>query len=172
MSAGRKNNSDKKDWNTPPKYIVPIKYFFGGEIDLDPCSNEHSLVDAKESFIYPEKNGLEETWNGNKIFVNPPYGRNEGKTLYDWFKKGISEYKIGKEMIFLVPVATNTKHFKDLVFNSFNSICFLSDTRLKFFNEGKEDKKGAPMACCLCYKGHRQDDFKKQFSKFGKVFHI
>jgi len=30
MSAGRKNNSDKKDWNTPPKYITPIKQFFGG----------------------------------------------------------------------------------------------------------------------------------------------
>ena len=32
MSAGRKNNADKKDWNTPPKYITPITDFFGGKI--------------------------------------------------------------------------------------------------------------------------------------------
>ena len=172
MSAGRKNNSDKKDWNTPPKYIIPIKEFLGGEIDLDPCSNEFSLVGAKQSFKYPEKDGLIEEWNGEKIFINPPYGRNKGKSLYDWFKKGLSEYEDGKEMIFLVPVATNTKHFKEIIFKRFSSICFLADTRLKFYNEGVEDKKGAPMACCLCYLGHRKEDFYNAFSIFGKVFDI
>lgn len=172
MSAGRKNNSNKKDWNTPPKYIVPIKQFFGGEIDLDPCSNKFSLVDAKENFIYPEKDGLNSEWRGNKIFINPPYGRSEGKSLYDWFKKGLSEYEDNKEMIFLVPVATNTKHFKEVVFKYFSSICFLSDTRLRFYNQGIEDKRGAPMACCLCYLGYRKDEFNEAFLAFGKVFHI
>ena len=172
MSAGRKNNSKKKNWNTPPKYIYPIKQFFGGEIDLDPCSNIHSIVKAKENYIYPHKNGLIEKWCGKSIFVNPPYGRSEGKSLYDWLKKGISEYEDGKEIIYLIPVATNTKHFKDIIFNNFTSICFLSDTRLKFYNEGFEDKKGAPMACCLCYLGNRKEDFNKKFSVFGKVFNV
>lgn len=172
MSAGRTNNSDKKDWNTPPKYIIPIKQFFGGKIDLDPCSNEFSLVGAEENFIYPENNGLIEKWNGDKIFINPPYGRSKGKSLYDWLEKGLFEYEGGKEMIFLIPVATNTKHFKEIIFKKFSSICFLSDTRLKFYNEGAEDKKGAPMACCLCYLGYRKDNFKETFCEFGKVFDI
>ena len=150
MSAGRKNNSDKKDWNTPPKYIIPIKEFFGGDIELDPCSNYHSLVFAKTNLLYPEKNGLIEKWDSYKtIFINPPYGRSEGTSLYDWFKKSL---ETEGEIIFLVPVATNTKHFKEIVFKKYNVICFLSDTRLRFYNNGIEDKKGAPMACCLCYK--------------------
>lgn len=172
MSAGRKNNADKKDWNTPPKYITPIRQFFGGVIDLDPCSNRFSLVNASEEFLFPEKDGLAEPWLGNKIFINPPYGRNNGKSLSDWFKKGLFEYKSGMEMIFLVPVATNTRHFKEIIFKRFSSICFLSDTRLRFYNEGKEDKMGAPMACCLCYLGERKSDFNKIFSEYGKVFHI
>ena len=36
MSAGRKNISEKKDWNTPPKYITMVKNMLG-KIELDPC---------------------------------------------------------------------------------------------------------------------------------------
>jgi len=170
MTAGRKSNANKKDWNTPPKYITPIKQFFGGKIDLDPCSNHFSLVEANTSFIYPTKDGLVDSWDGDSIFVNPPYGRQEGKSLYHWFQKGVAEHKHGKEMIFLVPVATNTKHFKEIVFKKFSAICFLSDTRLRFYTNGSEDRKGAPMACCLCYLGHRPNEFSRTFTNFGKVF--
>jgi len=169
MSAGRKNNADKKDWNTPPKYINPIKSFYGGKIELDPCSNQYSLVNSEISYVYPEKNGLEESWDFKTVFVNPPYGRNNGTSLYNWLEKSL---ECKWEVIFLIPVATNTKHFKEIIFKKFNAICFLSDTRLKFYNQGVEDKKGAPMACCLCYKGHRYSQFKKEFSKFGKTFII
>lgn len=172
MSAGRKNNTNKKDWNTPPKYINPIKNFFGGSIDLDPCSNIHSFTDAKKQFIYPFNDGLKDRWDGNNIFVNPPYGRDKGKSLFDWFSKAIIEYEDTKQIIFLVPVATNTRHFKDIVFKQFSAICFLSDTRLRFYNEGVEDMKGAPMACCLCYKGHNLHKFMDEFSPYGKVFCI
>lgn len=172
MTAGRKNNSTKKDWNTPPKYIKPIKDFFGGEIDLDPCSNEYSLVNAKDNILFPSRNGLIEKWNGNTIFVNPPYGRNGESSIFDWFNKAIQEYNENKEIIFLVPVATNTKYFKELVFKHFDMICFLSDTRLKFYSNGVEDKKGAPMACCLIYKGINKNKFKYHFEQYGKVFQI
>ena len=173
MSAGRKNNSEKKDWNTPPKYIIPITDFFGGKIELDPCSNQHSLVGAINNYFYPEKDGLLENWNFSSVFVNPPYGKSNGKSLYDWILKGLNEYdKYQSEIIFLIPVATNTRHFKQLIFKKFSSICFLEDTRLKFYNEGEEDAKGAPMACCLCYLGNRITKFEKQFSQFGKVFII
>jgi len=173
MTAGRKNDSTKKDWNTPPKLIVPIRDFFGGTIDLDPCSNSTSLVGASSEFILPSNDGLVEPWTGKSIYVNPPYGRSAGgSSLYDWFLKALAEYTDDKEIIFLVPVATNTKHFKEIVFTNFNAICFLSDTRLRFFNEGVEDKKGAPMACCLCYLGMRAERFKQMFKPFGKVFLI
>ena len=65
MTVGRKNISEKKDWNTPPKYIKLIYEMFG-EVDLDPCSNEYSMLNAKVKFILPV-DGLKEEWNYNKI---------------------------------------------------------------------------------------------------------
>ena len=87
MSAGRKNNSPTKHWNTPPKILAVVREFFGGRIDLDPCSNEHSLVQASDQYKLPE-DGLALEWFGS-VFCNPPYGRNpENKTsLLDWTNK-------------------------------------------------------------------------------------
>lgn len=103
MSAGRKHISNKKDWNTPPKYIKLIKKMFG-VIDLDPCSNEHSMVEADTKYILPT-NGLIESWNYKQIFVNPPYGRNsDGTTIYDWINKGVDSAKLGNEILYLIPV--------------------------------------------------------------------
>lgn len=170
MSAGRSPVAGKKDWNTPPKYVQPIKQFFGG-IDLDPCSNSTSIVEARNEFCLPEKDGLIEDWDAKTVFVNPPYGRSGGSSLYSWIKKSLIEYDKWKfEVIFLIPVATNTKHFKEIIFPQYNAICFLSDTRLRFLNNGVEDKKGAPMACCLVYKGERGEKFKEVFDEYGYTF--
>jgi len=173
MSAGRKNNCTKKDWNTPPKYIDAILDFFV-IIHLDPCSNEFSLVPALHKIILPD-NGLETEWNYGNIYVNPPYGRDkESKTsIYNWIEKGIvSNEKFNSELLYLIPVATNTKHFKELIFKNFSCICFLNDTRLKFYNNGQEDIKGAPMACCMCYLGDKNNKFIEIFSEYGKCFNI
>jgi len=172
MTAGRNSVSKKKDWNTPPKYVKLINLMLG-DIDLDPCSNENSLIDAKIKYILPT-NGLNESWDYPKIFVNPPFGRDveNKKSLYDWIKKGVDANKNGSEILFLIPVATNTKHFKDLIFKNAKGICFLNDTRLKFWNEGKEDKKGAPMACCLIYFGENYEKFVNVFDNSGKCFRI
>ena len=142
MTAGRKNIETKTDWNTPPKYISVISKFFG-EIDLDPCSNNTSLVISKVKYILPT-DGLKENWNYKRIFVNPPYGRNiENKTtIYNWLQKGVDAYNNGSELLYLIPVSTNTKHFKEFVFEIGCGICFLNDTRLKLWNNGVDDNKG------------------------------
>lgn len=173
MSAGRKNTTDKKDWNTPPKYVQAVQQMFG-EIELDPCSNATSIVNAKFNYVFPEKCGLKEHWNYKTIFVNPPYGRDaETKTsIFDWIKKGVEANSNGAEILYLIPVATNTKHFKELIFKKAKGICFLEDTRLRFWNNGKEDKKGAPMSCCFIYFGQDYSKFKSVFQSYGKCFEI
>lgn len=173
MSAGRKNNVEKKDYNTPPKYVSVINEFFG-EVDLDPCSNGYSMIDAKQKFLLPI-DGLNQEWNYEKVFVNPPYGRDKVRktSIYDWIERGVTaNEKFGSELLYLIPVATNTKHFKNIIFKKFSCICFLEDTRLKFYNNGKEDIKGAPMSCCFCYLGERENHFLSVFEKFGKCFKI
>lgn len=174
MSAGRNNISIVKEYNTPPKYVDLINKFFGYSIDLDPCSNEYSTIAAKIRYILPQ-DGLKESWEFNKIFVNPPYGRQkESKTsIYNWIYKGkLANEWYNSEILYLIPVATNTKHFKDIIFKYFNGICFLADTRLKFYYKGQELIKGAPMSCCFTYIGNNYDKFKDTFEESGKCFRI
>ncbi len=171
MSAGRKNRQSKVDYCTPPKYVEAIMEFFDGKLDLDPCSNLYSSVPADNEIFLPF-DGLKEEWAQYKsIFVNPPYGRDsERKTsIYDWIHKGLDT---GSEILYLIPVATNTSHFKEVIFKYFTGICFLEDTRLKFWSEGKELKKGCPMACCMVYIGKNYGKFEKVFGKYGKCFKI
>jgi hypothetical protein len=69
----------------------------------------------------------------------------------------------------LIPVATNTAHWKYYIFNEATSICFLYDTRLKFIMNGSDDNKGALMACCMVYWGNNVFQFRGVFKKFGAV---
>jgi hypothetical protein len=174
LSAGRKNSDNKKDWNTPPKYIIPIKELLG-EIELDPCSNEYSIVNPKTEFSLPT-DGLKQNWGDYKtIFVNPPYGRDLLKktTIKDWLEKiNKTHKKYNNEILTLIPVATNTSHFKEIIFKEAKGICFLSDTRLKFFYKGKQSPKGAPMSCCMVYWGENYSKFENIFKEFGKCFKI
>ena len=54
MSAGRKVNSLSQEWGTPEKYVQAVKEFFGGEIDLDPCSNQYSHRPSKSRIHAPQ----------------------------------------------------------------------------------------------------------------------
>lgn len=176
MTAGRNNITNNKEWCTPQKYVEAIKNFWEKEgICLDPCSNNYSIVKANVEYILPLNDGLKEEWNFKTIFVNPPYGRDKekGTTIKDWLRKCNEARKLyNSQIIALIPVATNTSHWKEFVFGCANAICFLYDTRLKFMENGIESKKGAPMACCLVYYGNEIDRFKKCFEKYGAVINI
>ena len=172
MTAGRRINANKKDWCTPPKYVDAIRNFFG-EIELDPCSNKQSIVNAKVEYIYPKNDGLVDTWNFKTVYVNPPYGidKENNTSIKDWIKRcDEANQEHESEVLALIPVAVNTRHWKEHVFGKANSVCFLADTRLKFIN-GTNDK-GAPMACAMVYWGNKGSKFYKKFSKFGAVIDL
>ncbi len=175
MSAGRRINTSSQEWGTPRKFVVAIKSFFGGSIQLDPCSNQYSIVNAVFEYCLPDSNGLKEPWDFETIFVNPPYGRNPKNktTIKNWLQRCERAFiDHGSQVIALVPVATNTRHWKEHVFRSAQAVCFLSDTRLKFLVKGKKSKLGAPMACALIYWGSNFNKFKICFSDFGNVVNL
>lgn len=175
MTAGRRVNTSSQDWCTPPHILKAISKFYNGEIDLDPCSNQFSIVKAKTEFKLPYQDGLKEEWNYKHIFVNPPYGRNRenNTSIKDWLNKCLeAKEKYNSEVIVLVPVATNTSHWKEYVFGRADMICFLSDTRLKFMLNGEIVKKGASMACCIIYYGDRCQEFIENFKELGNALHL
>jgi hypothetical protein len=172
VSAGRKINTLSQDWGTPEKYVQAIKEFFGGEIDLDPCSNGFSIVGARVQYMLPDHDGLKASWNFKRIYVNPPYGldRKRGTGIKSWLYRCAQAHKnFGSEVLALVPVATNTGHWKKYVFGKAIAVCFLYDTRLKFLVNGQNGGKGAPMSCAMIYWGASPDQFRSVFEKFGAV---
>ena len=175
MTAGRKVNTLTQNWCTPPKYVNAIKRFWNGNIELDPCSNNHSIVNALTEYKLPQHDGLQESWNFKTIYVNPPYGadRNRGTTIKNWLAKCCQAHlEFNSEIIALIPVAPNTTHWKKYIFGQASAICFLYDTRLRFFVDGLDSGKGAPMACCLIYWGNNVDRFFNNFIEYGAVVDI
>ena len=171
MTAGRSNaDSVSQHWCTPPKYVDAIRVFFGGKIGLDPCSNEYSVVNAEVEYRLPHSDGLARRWDASTIFVNPPYGRDRdrGTGISDWLRKCSEAHLLdGAEVLALVPVATNTGHWKNFVFGAAEGVAFLYDTRLRFLENGKDTGKGAPMSCAMVYWGARYKRFEDLFIRFG-----
>ncbi len=176
MTAGRSNsNSLSQHWCTPPKYAEAINEFYSGSVSLDPCSNCHSVIDAEIEFYLPKTDGLMVPWNFPRIFVNPPYGRDKqrGTSIYDWFKKcAESNSHYNSEVLALVPVATNTRHWKRFVFGVATGVAFLYDTRLRFLENGVDSGKGAPMACAMIYWGSKFNRFERVFIEYGAVIDV
>lgn len=175
MTAGRTVNSQNHNWGTPSKYVAAVRRVLGGVIDLDPCSNEFSVVGATVEYRLPRNDGLRESWNYRHIYVNPPYGadRERNTTIRDWLARCADAHKSHRsEVLALVPVATNTKHWKRHVWGAATGIAFLYDTRLKFLVSGKPSEKGAPMSCAMVYWGSDFDLFSSTFTEFGAVVDV
>ena len=175
MSAGRTINTLSQHWGTPGKYIHAVKRVFRGDIDLDPCSNEYSIVAAKVEYALPQQDGLKESWDFPKIFVNPPYGidKMRGTSIKNWlYRCAAARRQHGSEVIALVPVATNTGHWKKYVFVQASAVCFLYDTRLRFLINGRDEGKGAPMSCAMVYWVDNYDTFFDIFISYGAVLDL
>ena len=175
MSAGRKVRTQSQHWGTPDKYVSAIRNFFGGGISLDPCSNEFSIVGAATEYRLPMHDGLKESWDFPTIFVNPPYGldHERGTAIRHWLQRcHLAHENYGSEVLGLVPVATNTGHWKKHVFGPATAVCFLYDTRLRFLVDGVDGGKGAPMSCAMVYWGRNYRRFSEVFREFGAVLNL
>lgn len=175
MTAGRHIRGNSQDWGTPPLYVDAVREMLG-RIDLDPCSSRHSVVNAAVEYMPPGKDGLKESWDYPGIYVNPPYGTTSGRykgRIGDWLARcAYAHEQHGSEVVALVPVATNTSHWKASVFGRAAALCFLYDTRLKFLVNGREGGTGAPMSCAMVYWGRRFGRFHNVFLRYGAVANI
>ena len=124
-------SSDADDWQTPDEIIEFVQFLFGGEIDLDPCSNLGTPnVPAKEHYTI-EDDGLSRAWWG-KVYMNSPYGRE----IKVWAQKASAEFWMEEvdQLVALVPVRSDTQWWKVL---TRRASCVL-------FIEGRLQFKGAP----------------------------
>lgn len=127
---------------------------------------------ADTEYRLPIRDGLRESWDYRTIYVNPPYGadRERGSTIKQWLRRCAQAREThGSQVLALVPVATNTAHWKLYVWGASTGIAFLYDTRLKFLVDGKDGGKGAPLSCAMVYWGDHYECFENIFTQFGAV---
>ncbi len=114
---------DRKDWETPPEFFQELNDIY--QFTLDPCATKET---AKCSKYYTEKdNGLEKDWGGERVYCNPPYG----KEIPLWVKKASKEAsKPNTLVVMLLPARTDTTWFHDYIYNK--AVVYFVRGRLRF----------------------------------------
>jgi phage N-6-adenine-methyltransferase len=100
-------SSEDMTWGTPQSFFNELDKEF--HFTLDPCATSETAK-CKE-FYTKEDDGLIQDWGGQRVFCNPPYGKEIGK----WVKK-CSES--GAEIVvMLIPARTDTKYFHEYIYH-------------------------------------------------------
>lgn len=72
----RPNRENPDDWETPPAFFDILDREFGFTVDA--CAAPHN---AKcDRYWTREQDGLAQDWSGERVFCNPPYGRETGRS--------------------------------------------------------------------------------------------
>lgn len=119
-------SSTKDDWETPQSLFDKLNEVY--DFTLDPCSSDANAKCEKHYTIFDD--GLSKSWEGESVFVNPPYGREIGK----WVEKCYRERNRAKNVVALLPARTDTSWFHDYIYG-YSTIKFLRG-RLKFEVDG------------------------------------
>lgn len=117
-------SSKTDDWATPQELYDTLNEEFG--FTLDPCA---SSSNAKcDKFYTKQDNGLSKNWAGERVFCNPPYGREISK----WVEKcSIEANNPNTVVVALLPARTDTQYFHRFIYDKAKEVRFIKG-RLKF----------------------------------------
>jgi phage N-6-adenine-methyltransferase len=134
--------------------------FYGGSLDLDPCSDSEDNPNVPAKKVYTEQtNGLAHDWIADSVFVNHPYSNSK-----DWIPYAASQYEMGnsKEIILLIKLDISTKWW-----NSISKYPWIAVNKRLKFGDGKN---AAPFQSAIIYLGTDLDRFKSVFGKYGPMY--
>ena len=103
--------SSKTDqWATPQLFFDGLNEEF--HFTLDPCADENNH--KCEKYFTESDNGLLKSWDGERVFCNPPYGRE----ITRWVEKCYSEVTSGTcdLAVMLIPARTDTRWFHKYIY--------------------------------------------------------
>ena len=160
--------SSKSNEHYTPIEIVELAREMLGSIELDPASCLEANKTIKAKFFFSKKeDGLLCSWSAKTIWCNPPYGRIKAKSSQAiWLDKMIEEYKNNKfeSGLLLINASTGNKWFKKVWDYP---VCLLY-RRIQFISDGVI-KKQTTHSNAIVYFGKDIEQFKKSFSKIGKI---
>jgi site-specific DNA-methyltransferase (adenine-specific) len=95
-------SSKDMTWATPQEWFAYLDLEF--DFTLDPCC-QHETAKCKKHYT-PEEDGLAQSWQDERVFMNPPYGRE----LPKWMAKAYTEARDnGALVVCFVPARVDTE---------------------------------------------------------------
>ena len=114
-------SSQTVEWSTPQAFFDNLHSIFGFTVDV--AANAEN---AKcEKFYTLEDDGLAQSWDGEVVWCNPPYGR----AIKDWVAKAASSKAT---VVMLIPARTDTRWFHEHIYNKPGVDVKFVKGRLKF----------------------------------------
>lgn len=130
-------SSQSNEWSTPREFFDRLNAEFNFTLDAA-ASVENALCDR---FYTIDDDGLNQSWKGERVWCNPPYGREIGK----WIAKAATEPS--EVTVMLIPARTDTKAWHQHIFGK-AEIRFVPG-RLKFSGGGqKPEQLERPVSAC------------------------
>jgi phage N-6-adenine-methyltransferase len=140
-AGGAAQTSNKDDWGTPRDLFKHIDDVWHFTVDAA-ASDANALC---ERYWTKDDDGLAQNWHGERVWCNPPYGRNIG----EWVKKAHDAARDGKTIVvLLVPARTDTRWWQDYIYHDADEVLFCRG-RLKFTDNGVPRKECAPFPSAL-----------------------
>ena len=104
-------SSASGEWSTPQDFFDNLNDEF--HFTLDPCADESNHKCDK--YFTKKQDGLKEDWSEERVFCNPPYGRDVVK----WVRKCFEEVYAGKcrVAVMLLPARTDVKWFHEYIYH-------------------------------------------------------
>lgn len=130
-------SSNSMEWETPIDLFNTLDREFHFTLD---AASTHENAKCKKHYTIAE-NGLAQSWAGETVWLNPPYGREIGY----WMKKAYDEGRRGTTVVCLIPARTDTTWFHAYCYNKPDVEIRFIKGRLKFGNS----KNSAPFPSAI-----------------------
>lgn len=116
-------SSRTDEWPTSQKTFDELDREF--DFTLDPCSTHDNAKCARH--FTKEDDGLAQSWAGETVFCNPPYGRE----IRHWIRKAYTSAQEGATVVALIPARTDTRYWHQYIQDRADEIRFVPG-RLRF----------------------------------------
>jgi len=168
MTKAKKKKGLTDSWCSPPEIAVPLEAFFEGPVDVDPCSNDRSIIRSRLAF---EVGGLILPWRvkdpraRGTCYQNDPYSKADL-----WTTKMLAEIACGnvQEIIRLSMFACSTRWWADMCYKPARNPRILALRRLSFLDPEAAERGMTRLTCrfepALTYIGPRPERFDRIFA--------
>jgi hypothetical protein len=159
--------STSDSWCSPPEIADPLEEFFDGPVDVDPCSNDRSIIRSRLAF---QRGGLIRPWRlpvstKRTVYENDPYSKATA-----WTEKMLAELACGnvRELVRLSMMATSTAWWSRMCYAPKRNPRILGLKRIAFLDpfaaSAGEKRMGCRFEPALTYFGPRTREFTRVFA--------